>query len=90
MGGIFPTQRPYIQPTPVVALTFSSSDQVAIYIRKINRMTVNAVDSTKRKLGDGTCRTDRIDRREAEKWGISRAKMVFDYSHDASDKVGSL
>jgi hypothetical protein len=31
MGGIFPTQRPYIQPTPVVTLTFCSSDQVEIY-----------------------------------------------------------
>jgi hypothetical protein len=34
MEGIFPIQRPFIQPTPVVTLTFSSSDQVAIYIKK--------------------------------------------------------
>ena len=28
-GGIFPTQRPFIQPTPVVILTFCSSVKVA-------------------------------------------------------------
>jgi hypothetical protein len=40
-------------------------------------MIVNAADSAKQKLlGDGTCRTDRIDRREAEA-GINRANMVF-------------
>ena len=32
MGGILPTQRPFIQPTPVVTLTFSSSDHVSTYI----------------------------------------------------------
>jgi hypothetical protein len=96
MGGIFPTQRPYIQPTPVVTLTFSSSDQVAIYIKN-ERMTVNAADSGRWKLGDDTCRTDRIDRREAETAGINRFKMVFDcspcrllyeQSHNASDGLG--
>ena len=30
-------------------------------------MIVNAADSARQKLGDDTCRTDRIDRREAEK-----------------------
>ncbi len=56
MGGIFPTQRPYIQPTPVVILTFASSDQVAIYIKN-ERMMVNAADSARGKSSDGTCRT---------------------------------
>ena len=62
IGGIFPIQRSF---TPVVTLTFSSSDQVAIYIKN-EGMTVNAADSARWKLGDDTCRTDRIDRREAE------------------------
>lgn len=73
MGGILPTQRPYIQPTPVVTLTFFSSDQVAIYNKKWSK-------SARRNLGDGTCRTDGINRREAETRGINRAQMVFDCS----------
>ena len=34
MGAILPTQRPFIQPTPVVTLTFCSRDHVATYIQK--------------------------------------------------------
>lgn len=60
-------------------------------------MIVSAADSVRRKLGDGTCRTDRIDRREAEMRGINRSRIVFDcspcralhkQSHSASDKLG--
>ncbi len=59
-------------------------------------MIVNAAGSARRKLGDSRCRTDSIDRREAEMWGINRAKMAFGYSrgrtlqkqsHDARGKL---
>ena len=31
-GAILPPQRPFIQPTPVVMVTFCSRDQVATYM----------------------------------------------------------
>ena len=39
MGAILPTQRPFIQPTPVVMLTFCSRDHVATYIPNKMRMS---------------------------------------------------
>ena len=96
MEGIFPTQRPFVQPTPVVTLTFSSSDQVAICIKN-GRMTVNAAGSGRRTLCDNTCHADRKDRRKAETREMNRVKSISDcspcrtlykQSHDASDKFG--
>ena len=77
MEGILPTQRPFVQPTPVVTLTFCSIDQVAIYIKN-GRMVVNAAYSERRKLCDDTCHADRIDRRRAETRGMNRVRSIFD------------
>ena len=62
MGGILPLQRPFSQPTPVVTLTFCSSDQLAIYAEN-KRMMVTSTLGVK-------------GRREVEKWKVNWVKMT--------------
>ena len=60
-GGILPPQRPFIHPTPVVMLTFCSSDQSAIYTEN-KRMIVTSMLGVK-------------GRREVGKWEVNWVKM---------------
>ena len=42
IAGMFPTQRPFDQPTPVVVATFSSSDQLDILALALEWATFHA------------------------------------------------
>jgi hypothetical protein len=81
MGGILPLQRPFIQPTPVVMLTFCSSDQLETYMEK--KKGDNHVNAGSAR-GNVTRRHMSYNKREVEKWDVKMTSRVISAAYQAT------